>query len=595
MRDQSGRGDLALTRRHLLAAGAGTTAALTSGCLQRVRTLVDRPSPSQLSLRIKTLPADRDEPATRIARFLADRLTAVGIDAEITLLREDELRRDVLTKGEFDCYVYRMPLGSDPDFLRPRLHSVFKGEPGWQNPFGLTDMGLDGLLTEQRRTAAGARSATVVEVLEAIARLQPFVPVAVPDEISATRDERFSNWGQNGLDSTVGYLRVDARTSGRADRLRVVATDRRTVQNLNPIAAQFRDRGVVTGLLYEPLGRRVDGRVVPWLASDWEWDDRGGSTVVRVTLRDGLSWHDGEALTAEDVAFTYRFMSDTTLGERDAPVPAPRYRGRTSLVGTTTVVDDRELRLDVGDTTPEAGARSLTVPVLPEHVWETKSNEAELAGVGVNDRVTEALVWANPQPVGSGPLAFGGRPNEGALTLSRFDDHFLHDDSESAPVDAVAGGAAYETLRLLVAPSAGAAVQLVVNDDADATVPGTDPDVVPQIGQASDVTLRVGSSPWLYHVGFDTGMEPLGNPHVRRAIARLLDKAWLVDEVLDGYGQPAPTPLAGTAWVPDALAWDGSDPEVPFVGDGADLDVQRARDLFRDIGFQYEDDRLLNR
>ena len=137
--------------------------------------------------------------------------------------------------------------------------------------------------------------------------------------------------------------------------------------------------------------------------------------------------------------------------------------------------------------------------------------------------------------------------------------------------------------------------QLYDDDAADATVPMTAPDVVPQIGQASDVTLRVGRSPWLYHVGFDTDVEALGNPHVRRTIARLLDKAWIVREVLDGYGQPAPTPLAGTAWVPDDLAWDGTDPEVPFVGTEGDLDVGAARELFREIGFQYEDDRLLDR
>jgi len=595
MSDSSDRGGTGPTRRHLLAAGAGSTLALASGCLQRVRTLVDRPARDQLSLRIKTLPADADEPGTRIARFLADRLEAVGVDAEITLLREDELRRDVLTKGEFALYVYRMPLGADPDFLRPRLHSVFKGESGWQNPFGLTDIDLDSLLEEQRQTGSGARRAVVDDVLADVARLQPFVPVAVPDEISATRDDRFTNWRPNGLDSTTGYLRLDAQADDLAEELVVVATDPRTTQNLNPIAAEFRDRGTVTGLVYEPLGRRIGGRVRPWLAEDWEWETTAGSTSVRVELREDSAWHDGEALTASDVAFTYRFMSDTTLGQREATVPAPRYRGRTSLVEDAVATGDTVVRIDVGETTPEVGARALTVPILPEHVWREKSSEAELAGVGVNDRVTEALVWENPQPVGSGPLAFDSRPNQGTLLLERNDDHFLHRAGSPAPTDALYGGADYQHLRIRVAPSSTAAVQLVVDDAADATVPGTDPDVVPQIGQASEVTLRVGRSPWLYHVGFDTGMEPLGNPHVRRAIARLLDKAWIVDEVLDGYGQPAPTPLAGTPWVSDALAWDGQDPEVPFVGSDGDLDVTEARELFRDIGFQYEDDRLLNR
>jgi len=583
------------TRRHLLAAGAGATLGAASGCLQRVRTLVDRPATDQLSLHIKTLPADADGPATRIARFLADRMEAVGIEADITLLREDELRRDVLTKGEFDVYVYRMPLGPDPDFLRARLHSVFKGEPGWQNPFGITSIELDEGLDEQRRLASGARRTAVESVLETVAELQPFVPVAVADEISATRDENFGNWRPNGLDSPTGFLQLEARESDPAGTLRVVGTDPRTVESLNPIAAQFRDRGVVTGLLYEPLGRRVGDGVGSWLARDWEWDEGGANTTVRVRLREDLSWHDGESLTAEDVAFTYRFLNDTTLGDREATVPAPRYRGRTSLVADVEVASADVVRLDVGDATAEVGERALTVPILPRHVWRERSNEAELAGVEVNERVTEALVWNNREPIGSGPVAYGSRPNQETLVLERYDEHFLHRGVGDPPAESVAGGVDFETLQVRVAPSSTAAVQLVVDDAADATVPMTAPDVVPQIGQASDVTLRVGRSPWLYHVGFDTDVEVLGNPHVRRTIARLLDKAWIVSEVLDGYGQPAPTPLAGTGWVPQDLAWDGTDPEVPFVGTEGVLDVGAARELFREIGFQYEDDRLLDR
>ena len=583
-----------VARRDVLAAGATLATGAASGCLQRVRSIVDRPAHDQLALQVKTLPADADEPATRIARSLVDNLTAVGIDAEIQLLREEELRRDVLTNGAFELYVYRMPLGADPDFLRPRLHSVFKGQPGWQNPFGFTDLTVDEQLDAQRSLGGEARRAVVEDVQESLSRLQPFVSLAVPDEICATRDDRFVGWDPGGLVAPGSYLRLSARGDERAEQLRVVGVDDRLTANLNPIAIAFRDRGTVTGLVYEPLGRRLDDEVVPWLASDWTSAD-DGRTRLRVTLREGLAWHDGEELTASDVAFTYRFLRDTTLGEREAAVPAPRYRGRTSLVEGVEVLDDRVVRLDLGDTTPAVARRALTVPVLPAHVWRERSVEAELAGVEVNDRVTEALVWDNPEPIGSGPLAFARRPSEGTVVFERNPEHFLHRDAVEPPTDALAGGVAFDELAVEVGPSAPAAVQLVADDAADATTPGTTPDVVPQIGQAETLTLRVSRSPWLYHVGFDTGQDPLGNPHVRRTIARLVDKAWIVDEILDGYGRPAATPLAGTGWVPESLAWEGTDPEVPFVGAAGDLDADAARDLFRNSGFEYEDGRLLRR
>lgn len=581
-------------RRMLLGAGAGASLGLTAGCLQRVRNLVDRPSAEQLSLEIKAPPADENEPATQISRRLESALTAIGIDVEITLLREDELKRDVLVKDDFEIYVDRMPLEPDPDFLRSRLHSVFVGDAGWQNPFGLVDLDLDEALAAQRTQDGPSRRRLVATVTEQVARLQPFVSVAIPDEISAIRTERFSGWAGGGLASPTDFLVLGAASPAEDGRLNVTTTDPSVTLNLNPLSVTQRDRSTVLGLLYDPLGRRYQGDVRPWLATDWEWDRSGERTTVTISLQDGLTWHDGRDLTAEDVAFTYRFLDDTTMGERDAAVPAPRFRGRTSIVNSVSATDDRVVTIDVGQAVPTVAERALTVPILPAHVWRSKSREAELAGVGVNDLVTEALVWANAEPVGSGPLAFERRISEEALYLRRNDEHFLHGDAEP-PWPAVAGGADFEELSLRVAPSTVAAVELVAAGEADATVPTTDPSVTSRIARQDDLTLSVRPAPFLYHVGFNTRLDPLGNPYVRRTIARCLDKAAIVEDVFDGYARPAATPLAGTDWIASGYAWDDGDPTVPFVGGDEQFDADRARDLFRDIGFQYQDGTLLAR
>lgn len=594
MNDARDGGAATLRRRDVLGAGAAASLGLGAGCLQRVRNLVDRPGSTQVSLEIKTPPADEDEPATRIAKRLADNLSAVGIDAELSLLREDELRRDVLVKEAFEVYVARMPVDRDPDFLRPRLHSVFVGETGWQNPFGLADIDVDEALADQRTAQDGQRRARIDDLQNRVASLQPFVPVAVSDDISAVRTDRFGDWPSGGLTSPVSYLLLSARSDEPVDRLRVTTNDDSVTANLNPIAVTQRDRGTFLGLLYDPLGRRHAGRVRPWLAADWDWQRSAGTHSLRVELRDGLTWHDGRDLTAGDVAFTYRFLSDTTMGEREAAVPAPRFRGRTTLVESVTVPDPGVVRIDVGETVPAVARRALTVPILPAHVWRSKSTEAELAGVGVNDRVTAALVWNNPEPVGSGPLAFEDRIDQEALYLRRNDDHFLHRDGAS-PWLAVADGVDFAELAVRVAPSTDAAVQLVAAAEADATVPFTDPAVAARIGREDALTLSADRSPFLYHVGFNTRIDPLGNPYVRRTVARLVDKAYVADEVFDGYARPVASPLADTDWLAPALAWDGSDPEVPFVGSDGELDVERARELFRDIGFQYQDEELLSR
>jgi superfamily II DNA/RNA helicase len=53
----------------------------------------------------------------------------------------------------------------DPDFLRPLLHSRYKEEPGWQNPYGFVDISVDELIDEQTTQTGSSRKETVAALL----------------------------------------------------------------------------------------------------------------------------------------------------------------------------------------------------------------------------------------------------------------------------------------------------------------------------------------------------------------------------------------------------------------------------------------------
>lgn len=572
-----------MSRRALLAGGALLAVGVAGSYVDGVPGGLPDDGSEQVSLSIKTVPADADEPATRIARHLATNLQAVGVDANVVLKEAAELRRDVLQRNAFDLYVDRLPLAPDPDALRPLLGSSSIGRTGWHNPFGYADDTIDDLLAAQRRTAGVDRRGAVGDLLREVATKQPLVPVAVPNDVGAVRTDRFGNWQAAPLHSPLRYLGVRHRGPDVADRLDVAVTDGRITRNLNPLSARFRDRGTITGLLYEPLGRRVEGTITPWLAREWTWIGRDAGQV-EVTLRPDLRWHDGEPLTATDVGFTYRFLQDTSLGGADEAVPAPRLHGRASLVERVESVDRRTVRLGFGDTPAPVARRALTAPILPRHVWEPTAVETEPVGVDVADTLTEAIVRPNPEPVGSGPLRFRDRVVEEVLVLERFDDHFLHRDADR-PID----GLDYRELHFRVAPAAASAVELAENGDVDGTTALTDPGVVPQIGRASPLTLTVNRAPVLYHVGFNTRRSPFGDAGFRRVLARFLDKGNVARSVFRGYASPVGTPYAGTAWTPPALTWRDSDPEVPFLGREGELDVEAAREQLAAVGYESED------
>lgn len=103
-----------------------------------------------------------------------------------------------------------------------------------------------------------------------------------------------------------------------------------------------------------------------------------------VVLKDGITWHDGEKLTAKDVAFTLNIVKD----------PAYKSPLRQNWQGVDVVAqDDKTLTFTLKK--PYFGfLDNLTVGILPKHVWENIAPEKF------------ALAEYNLSPIGSGPYRF---------------------------------------------------------------------------------------------------------------------------------------------------------------------------------------------
>jgi peptide/nickel transport system substrate-binding protein len=584
------------TRRRFLAAAAALGSVSSSGCVSRARSILNRESPSTVSVEVKTPPADDDRVATLIARHLKENLNAVGIDVTLNFLPPVELYREVLLNGEFDAFVSRLPPLTDPDQLRTLLHSVFAEESGWQNPYSFADLTADEHLDEQRTEMGVDRRTHTSDVIDLLKREQPLTTVADPDAIRGVRPGRFTGWHQYSPRSPLSYFALNRGEQVDVDgsepvTLRISTRDKRLTRNLNPLAVEFRDTGTFIQFLYEPLMYREDADRIPWLAERWEWD-QSGTTTARVQLRPDLSWHDDVSLTAEDVAFTYRFLKDTSLGDVETTVPAPIYRGQSTLVEEVTVEDDRTLRFSFGDATPQVAERALTVPILPRHIWRGQTSRANVPGVTVQN-VTEALIWSNEEPVGSGPFEFERAAVEEALYLRRAEDHFISGDPPDDLAELLDGGLAFDRFELRVVPSDATAVELLAAGDLDATTATVGHQAVPQIGEEASLSLLVDRARAPYHVGYNTGSEPFSNPRFRRLVARLLDKEHLVSSVFGGYGTPTAHPFDNTDWNPPGSGFRQQDPEVPFLGEGGEVDVEMARDAFRNRGFEFDEDEQL--
>ncbi|MFT4885590.1 MAG: peptide/nickel transport system substrate-binding protein, partial [Natronomonas sp.] len=268
-------------------------------------------------------------------------------------------------------------------------------------------------------------------------------------------------------------------------------------------------------------------------------------------------------------------------------------RGRVDLVDAVEVRDDRTLRMTFTTENVDTANRALEVLLLPEHVWSERTDPADLAGVELAGQTTEALVWANENPVGSGPLRFESAQRDENLDLVRFDDHFLHrGDTEGIP-DPYASGVDFQRLHFEVTPSNDAAVEMLENNDADASANSLHASVVPRIGRNDDITLTITGGKSFYHIGYNCRQAPMTDPRFRRTVARLIDREHLISSVFDDYAEASEVPFTGE-WTPEGFEWDGT-AELPFLGTDGELDVSAAQSAFMDAGYQYENEKLVRR
>ncbi len=141
---------------------------------------------------------------------------------------------------------------------------------------------------------------------------------------------------------------------------------------------------------YEPLASfDAEGRLVPFLAEEIPTLENGGlapdgrSVVWR--LKKNVKWSDGVPFTADDVLFTYRYITNPAVGATSSSA--------FDVVESVDVIDDHAVRVNFRDVNPAWSLPFVGVKgmIIPKHVFAPYS--------GANSQEAPA----NLVPVGTGP------------------------------------------------------------------------------------------------------------------------------------------------------------------------------------------------
>ena len=580
------------SRRTVLAGAAGAAASAVAGCSERFWSRAENTAPEQVELTIKTLPTDDDAGAAMIKSHFRENLEQAGIAVTHEPVAEPELYRSVLLEGDYDVFVARHPGIDEYDELYGLLHSRFHSERGWQNPFNFSDVTADDYLDQQRRTGGDERRAALGELFEYLDDTVPYTTVAFPDRIGGVRRSIPAPLPPRRPVEYLDLLRREPADGPRDGPLEVGVFGEGLGTRLNPLAVDRNRVDGLLGLLYDPLARRITSVIdgdggddyAPWLAEEVSWSD-GSDLEVTVGLREGLTWHDGTDLDADDVAFTFRFLRDTSLGTVDGGLPAPQYRSHATLVDAVEAVDDETVRISFDTDVRAVAARVLSVPILPQHVWEPRSEV-------IADHRTEALVTDNEEPVGSGLFTLASVSAD-EIELEPFDEHVFRDESRDRPA-VLDGFSQFSGLRYRIDPNPEAMIDTLLESDIDITGAAVPPSEIEKLRDGDDTTMITGSTNAFYMIGYNVSGHPqLGNPHFRRVLSRLIDREYVVEEFFEGLAEPAMGYSSLMGIRDEVWEFDDRSTVATFPGHDGEINADRVRSLFQDAGYRYEDGELL--
>ncbi len=258
------------------------------------------------------------------------------------------------------------------------------------------------------------------------------------------------------------------------------------------------------------------------LATDYSVSEDGLTWTV--TIRDDVSFTDGEPLTAEDVAFTYN------------TVKASSSVSDFTMLDYAEAADDRTVVFHMNRPFSIWPYTMAVTGIVPEHAYDSATYGASPIGSGRYilkqwDRGQQVILEANPD-------YYGGEPLMKKVTILFMEEDAAFLAAQAGQVDLAYTSATYSDQQI----EGYSLASYATVDNRGFNLPA-----VPEQTDAQGRTV---------------GNDLTADVRVRRAINMGVDRQEMIDHVLNGYGSPAYS-------VCDQMPWYSEASEVEYDPEGA--------------------------
>lgn len=439
------------------------------------------------------------------AGVMQNSLKNVGIPVEIEAAELNTLL-DQLRNGQFQMTTSRWVGGNqDPIFLKDLFLTGASFNRGrYSNPE------LDKILNEAVSTPDREQArALYARVQEIVSRELPMMPLWYAAQMVVAR----KNVGNIKVEPSGDWNFMRALTVEPAKQGHFVAALESNPETLDQMRGTDASSERFRQLMFNSLVRKNEKlEYVGELASNVEQAADGLS--VTFTLRDGVKFHDGRPLTAQDAKYTL----DTLLAS-DSRKALPFYEGagasRQSVVAGVDAKDARTLVVRLKKPWLQLLPNLTPVGIIPQGSAPTQRQK----------------------PLGTGPFKFARHDETQQVVDMEANENYWD------------GAPAIKSLRVRVILDANTLQSELKSGGIDiAVVSNLTPDAYDALGK--DANLKVAQFPGtnVVYLGFNAESEPTKDARVRQAIAYAINREEIVNKLLLGQARLAHSILPEESW-----------------------------------------------
>ena len=294
------------------------------------------------------------------------------------------------------------------------------------------------------------------------------------------------------------------------------------------------DWNVLANVFESLVGRDANGRVAPELATDYTVSEDG--LVYDFNLRQGVTFHNGDVFTAEDVVFSWQRALDPELKFNYVSWAV----GKIASIEATSEYSVR-ITLNVRTPTFDKDLKPF-FPIVPKKYIEEVGNDGFLEA-----------------PVGTGPFRYVSREVQQNIIIESYDGYW-------------GGAPKIGQVKLQVVPDDNTRIAMLMAGEAD-IIANVHPLLVAQIDANPDLKTLVVPALQEHFMVFNP-QSPVWDPKVREAINLAINRDAMTQALFFGTAQPM------NAW---CLRGREIGCDDTIVGTG--YDPERARALIAESGF----------